>query len=75
MNIFPLGDKGDEMSQTLKQKMILDHHTKQRQAAIKLEEKRQAAIEFLGWRWVFHPKNPNKPRKGVYNNFGLQVAE
>jgi hypothetical protein len=63
------------MSQTLKQRMILDHHTKQRQAAIKREEKRQAAIEFLGLNWVFHPKNPNKPRKGTYNNFGLQVME
>ena len=63
------------MSQTLKQRMILDHHTKQRQAAIKLEAKRQRAIELLGDRWVFHPKNPNRPRKGIYNNFGAQVLE
>jgi hypothetical protein len=63
------------MSQTLKQKMILDHHTKQRQAAIKLEAKRQRSIELLGSHWVLSPLNPNKPRKGTYNNFGAQVLE
>jgi len=61
------------MSQTLKQRMILDHHTKQRQAAIKREGKLQAALEYLGLKWVLHPKNPNKPKKGTYNNFGAQV--
>jgi len=61
------------MSQTLKQRMILDHHTDSRQAFIKREAKRQAALEKLGNRWVLHPENPNRPRKGVYNNFGLQV--
>lgn len=59
--------------QTLKQRMILDHHTAERQSFIRQESKRQRAIEILGDRWVFHPKNPARPRKGHYNNFGVPV--
>jgi hypothetical protein len=62
------------MSQTLKQRMILDHHTKQRQAAIKMEAKRQRALEFLGVKWVLHPENPAKPVKGIYSKFGMRLS-
>ena len=54
-------------------KFPIDHHTAERQAFVRREAKRQRAIEMLGDRWVFHPKNPNRPRKGRYNNFGVQV--
>ena len=57
---------------TLKQMMILDHHASQRRHEIKRESKRQAALEFLGVKWVLHPKNA--PVKGRYNSFGLKVA-
>lgn len=61
------------MTQTLKQRMILDHHTQDRQRFIKMEAKRQRSIEILGKNHVLHPENPNRPRKGSYNNFGLPV--
>ncbi len=53
----------------------LDHHTKSRQQMIRAyEEKLDRAKALLGKKWVFHPKNPNAPKKGIYNNFGLRVA-
>lgn len=61
------------MSATIKQRMILDHHTAKRKAFISMEAKRQRALEILGVKWVLHPENPSKPVKGIYNNLGLRV--
>ena len=54
--------------------MLVDHHQEDRRRFIRMEAKRQAAIETLGQRWVLHPKNPRSPRKGQYNNFGVRVS-
>lgn len=64
------------MKQTIRQQKTLkmfDYQTAARQAFIRMEAKRQKAIEQLGERWVFHPNNPDRPRKGHYNNFGMLV--
>lgn len=54
---------------------MTDYHTRTRQQTIRAYEKKlDAAMQFLGNKHVFHPNNPNRPRKGVYNNFGKQVA-
>jgi len=61
------------MSQTIKphllSPMLIDHHTAKRQAFIRMETKRQAALEYLGVRWVFHPLNSDHPRKLVKGGF------
>lgn len=62
------------MSATLKQRMILDHHTAKRKAFISMEAKRQRALEILGVKWVLHPENPAKPRKGIYNDLGMKLS-
>jgi len=74
VNIFPLADKGKIMSQTIKQRMILDHHTAKRKSFISMEAKRQRALEFLGVKWVLHPENPAKPVKGIYSKFGMRLS-
>lgn len=64
------------MNHTIRQQRafkMFDHHTAERRAFIRMETKRQKAIEQLGERWVFHPNNPDRPRRGHYNNFGLPV--
>ena len=35
-----------------------------------LEEKRKAAIEWMGERWVLHPKH--SPEKGKYTSTGMR---
>lgn len=66
------------MSQTIKQKralsLVKDYHTEDRQKFIKSEEsKLQRAINYLGERYVLHPKN--SPVKGEYNALGYRVTK
>lgn len=55
-------------------RQIVDHHTNERRAFISMESKRQQSIETLGDKWLLSPRNPNRPRKGHYNNFGVRIA-
>lgn len=52
----------------------IDYHKEERRRNIRMESKRQQAIETLGPNWVFHPENPDRPRKGHYNNLGILEA-
>jgi len=53
---------------------VKDHHKKQRKSWLKMESKRQRALETLGVKWVLHKDNPKKIERGIYNNFGLRMA-
>lgn len=51
-----------------------DHHKQNRKSWLKMESKRQRALEILGVKWVLHKDNPKKIERGIYNNFGVRMA-